>query len=145
MNQTHPLNEPLVSRHRARGYKGAPVVDPEAHPDPYMAAGSHPDVVARVWEELGKSFPEEWRMMIYGSPGLLHSSGVVMALAWGTAYAVRVPEKRLPEALARGCTTTRTWSDGSVTDLGIQMGPDWVFGNWVREEAQWLEETSKGL
>ena len=41
LHLTHPLNQPLILRHKTQGYKGAPVVDPEAHPDPYMAAGSH--------------------------------------------------------------------------------------------------------
>lgn len=145
LDLTHPLNQTLIQRHQAQGYKGAPVVDPEAHPDPYMGAGSHPDVVARVWDELGEQWGVHARAMIYGSPGLLHPKGVVMALAWGTAYALRVPEVRLKDAMSKGCALSRTWSDKSVTDIVKECGEGWVFGGWGEDERQWLQEVWKDL
>jgi len=36
---------------------------PEPHePDPYMNAGSHPECVERVWDDIGATLPEDCRL-----------------------------------------------------------------------------------
>jgi hypothetical protein len=44
-----------LSRNSAPVFSGA-----NEGPDPYYGAGSHPDIVARIWDELGKNFPKRF-------------------------------------------------------------------------------------
>ena len=148
LDPRHPLNllvlRHLAQRARARaaalGGEPAPASAPPAsHPDPYQGAGSHPDVVERVWDGLGAALGRGARALVHGRPALVDPvHGVVVALAHGTAYVLRVPDEALEESSRLGCRATRTWSDGTHTDLGAELGPGWMFGNWMKEESEWI-------
>ncbi len=62
------LDEPeLADREPAAG----PMSDaPE--PDPYMDAGSHPDCVERVWDDIGQTLPEDCRFGVRRNAVLAH-------------------------------------------------------------------------
>lgn len=56
-------------------------VDPKH--DYYWDSGAHPDVVQRLWNQLGKGSPAESRALLFGTPALVHpESGIVLAFAW---------------------------------------------------------------
>lgn len=61
--------------------------------------------------------------------------GVIFGLGFGTRYVLRPPEPQAGEARRQGATTTMRWSGGKETDLQRELGLDWLFGNWVVEEA----------
>jgi hypothetical protein len=66
-------------------------------------------------------------------------------MAYGTRYALRIPEEFVPAALAHGCASEQTWSGGAKTDIGAQFGRGWLFGNWIQEESKWLFATFERL
>ena len=136
-DESHPLNEKVV---RHMGWPGVPaIVSPDSHPDPTTQLGSHPDAVERVWVNLNGSLPVDCRAIVYGSPALVDPGcGVVLAMSYGTAYALRVPTQQIDAALAVGCELERTWSTGDKTNIEETMGHGWVFGAWVDEELRWL-------
>ena len=126
-------------RQRTQAKPVKPIVSPDMTSDPYIQAGSHPDIVTRIWDDLGAALQENRRAVVYGAPALVHpETGIVLALAYGTSYLIRVPADSIQDALKAGCRIEREWSDGSQTDVVNEMGPGWVFGCWAKEEKQWL-------
>ena len=89
LDPSHPLNQQVLRHVKAvRQRNQVPIAGPDEHADPYMEAGSHPDIVARVWDQLGRSLPGDCRAMLYGGPALVDPhSGLIIALAYGTQYA----------------------------------------------------------
>jgi hypothetical protein len=142
LDQAHPMNKGVL-RHasdpaRLR-YSAEPLATPDRHPDPYMDAGSHPEIVEHLWGILGSSLPADCRELVYGTPALIHpTEGIVLALGYGTKYAIRVPKGLLQSALEAGCTTEQEWTGGGRTRIEKELGPGWVFGAWVAEEKQFL-------
>jgi hypothetical protein len=110
-----------------------------------MNAGSHPDIVERVWDQLGAALPPEAAVCILGSPALANPAGVVLAVAYGTAYVLRLLPADLEAALRAGAQTVMRWSDGSTTDIGVEFGPDWIFGRWDAREPGWCKASFEGL
>ena len=138
IDQAHPLNA-AVLRHLKSDTPA--IAAPESHPDPYYDLGSHPDCVGRIWEELNTALPVECRAIVYGTPSLVEpKSGVVIALAYGTSYALRIPQGKRSDALAAGCKQGQRWSPGGSTDAETQFGIGWVFGGWAKDEGVWLRE-----
>jgi len=139
----HPANEGVI-RWLCRGRGGvASVAAPGSVLDPYYGCGSHPEVVERVWDQLGRGMPPESRVILCGTPALVDpTTGLILAVGYGTSYALRLPEGALPAALRAGCATTHRWGDGTVTDLSRQFGPDWVFGRWAEAEEAWCRAAS---
>lgn len=144
LDETHPVNVRVIAhllQGPRRGTSAPPIARPSSHVDPYLKAGAHPDIVQRVWDDLGHALPHDCRALVYGLPALVHpTAGVVLALTYGTAYVLRVPEDTVPAALKAGCTIERRWSTGATTRLDETLGPGWVFGNWVKDEAVWLSD-----
>jgi hypothetical protein len=98
--------------------------------------------VQHLWKKLGNKLPVNCRAILYGSPVLIEpSSGVVIAKAYGTVYVIRVCPGDIEAALSLGCTTTHQWSDGTTLDLQQELGVDWVFGHFLKEEYGWLQNT----
>jgi hypothetical protein len=62
----------------------------------------------------------------------------VLAIGYGTKYAIRLPNGLLESALEAGCTTEEEWAGGGRTRIEEELGAGWVFGAWVDEENQWL-------
>jgi|WetSurMetagenome_2_1015567.scaffolds.fasta_scaffold116429_3 hypothetical protein len=120
---------------------------PETRPDlrpprddrgDYMYAGSHPDVVERVWDQLGRELPPNARAVVLGTPALVQPDTlVVLVLAIGTQYALRLPAFAWEPGVPINMTTTVTWAGGRVTDVRETLGRDWVFGRWDRREDTW--------
>lgn len=136
-----PANEGVV-RYLERTRSSTPDVRPprEKHLD-YWECGSHPDVVERIWDKLGKDLPTECRQVVLGTPALVHPrSGVVLAIAFGMQYGLRLPNRVVQEGLPAGARTVNTWSTGGEMDIQQEIGKDWVFGTWMSVEEVWCLE-----
>ena len=142
LNESHQLNHGVLNHLRETHVGKDPISRPDSHPDPYMRAGSHPDIVSRVWEELGGAMPTDCRAIVYGTPALVHpQNGVVLALAYGTAYAISIPNDFVNEAIGAGCKFERKWSNGTTTKIQELFGYGWLFGCWEKKEILWLLAT----
>jgi hypothetical protein len=109
--------------------------------DPYLGAGSHPDVVVRVWDQLGADLPSTCRALMGGVPVLAHPlTDAVLAFPLGTSYALLVPQSRRERAIELGLSPTQRWGGGSETDLLPALGEGWYFGKWQLEEKEWCEQ-----
>jgi len=139
LDDAHPMNQRLINHLRKRHGEKIAILPPDTHPDPYLNAGSHPDIVWWIWDTLGRALPTDCKAIVYGTPALVHpGKGVVLALAFGTAYVIRIPNDFVNEAKESGYKTERIWSDGTRTDIQELAGPGWLFGNWNKEESIWL-------
>jgi len=142
MPNGNPVNEGVLA-YLARHGDAKPLLERpnETRVDPYYGAGSHPDVVERVWNQLGATLPEDCRCLVLGSPALMRGdSRAILAVALGTTYALRVPPDHWQEALSKGAKQVhRYWGPGAVLDLPRQFGPDWIFGLWHECEPAWCE------
>jgi hypothetical protein len=146
LDESHHLNLKVIEHLNRRKPEVPPIAAPDSHPDPYWELGSHPEVVEHVWDILGATLPIDCRAIIYGRPGLIHPpTGIIFALAYGTAYVIRVPGDTIKTALKAGCTIERTWSSGDQTNLKKELGRGWIFGNWLEQEIQWLLQTYKEI
>ena len=116
----------------------------ESPRDPFLNLGSHPDVVERLWDEVGAQLPEEARAIVYGVPSLVApDSGLLLAQAYGTQYILRIPLSEKAKALKAGAKTLMHWPAGRTSDLKQEYGDDWIFGFWSKEEPRWCVESSK--
>ena len=138
----HRLNRGVLA-YLGRNGRLPAVSAPEGHPDPYLRAGSHPEVVDRIWDELGAAAPATRRCLLHGTPALvLRESGVVVAVALGTSYALRLAPPSLRSAVRSGAKTVHEFTTvSSVLDLGATFGDDWVFGSWHADEVDWLRSS----
>lgn len=136
----NPANEGVLAYLTRRGGARPLVERPgETTVDPYYGAGSHPDVVARVWDELGGALPEDCRCLVLHRPVLVRAdSGAMLAIALGTTYALRVPSEHWADAVAKGAEQIHQYGvRGEVLDLSREFGPDWIFGFWHEAELSW--------
>ena len=150
LDEQHPLNTKVLgylsARRKLSQHSHDPILAPDQHPDPYMGAGSHPEAVERVWDDLGGALPADSRALVHGTPALVHPvAGIVLALAFGTEYAIRVPADTLAQALRLGCTDKQTWTGGGETRIREVLGEDWLFGGWSDEEKQWVARLYREL
>jgi hypothetical protein len=137
---SHPANAALV-RYFAPRYERKQlnaVARPEDVKDPYYGLGTHPDLVTRLWDELGKALAADCRAVFYGNPALIHpTSGIVFGFAGGThTYALRLPETERAEALRAGATRIMTYPRSPALDVG-QFGEEWVLCRWFAQEEAW--------
>jgi hypothetical protein len=102
--------------------------------------GSHPDIVDRLWDALNGVLPVDARWLVFDSPALVHpASGVILATAIGTQYALRLLPEDRAEALLAGAELVHSFrSVGTTLDLPATFGPLWVFGSWDDREPTWL-------
>jgi len=136
----HPANAGLRRwRERSGGDSNLP---PLARPDdverPYETLGTHPDLVARLWDELQAVLPENCRAIFYGRPVLVHpTTNIVFAFATGThTYALRLPERERAEAIRAGATRVKRYPREQAFDLA-DVGDEWVFCGWFQAEEAW--------
>jgi len=112
--------------------------------DYYREAGAHPDIVERLWDQLGKKLPALSKALVFGTPALVHqASGVVLAFALGTEYALRLPRRIWRETRPDGLRTVALWTRGDSTDIQQECGKEWVFGSFAADEIAWCEEASR--
>jgi hypothetical protein len=114
-------------------------IDPKR--DYYWGSGTHPDVLERLWNQIGKELPVDSRALVYGKPALVHpESGTVLAFALGTEYAIRLPAKVWADQRPSGLRTVAKWAGGSSTDLATECGKDWIFGSYTDKEVEWCKQ-----
>ena len=65
------------------------------------------------------------------------TAGIVLVAAWGTQYVLRLPQEVVTLAIGSGAKTITKWTGGGQTDVSKELGPDWVFGGWLKQEPQW--------
>jgi hypothetical protein len=110
--------------------------------DPYLEAGCHPDIVSRIWDELGPTLPADTRARAKGVPVLAHpESNRIFAAAHGTRYALWLTPPDIEAAALLGASTSASWAGGSVTDLREMAGDGWVWGGWYSGEPGWLRRS----
>ncbi len=133
----HPANAKAL-RYLAGGASPAEVAFRRPRPgeDPYTSLGSHPEVVEKLWDGLGAAFPGKARGIVYGTPALVSPrTGVLLAVALGTAYAIRLAPEAYAAAVLRGAETRHTYRTvGMTLDLSEEFGPGWIFGGFGEEE-----------
>ena len=114
-------------------------------PDPFHTLGTHPDLVARLWNELGTALPADCRSVVFGTPTLVRpDSGVLFGFAGGThTYALRLPLDVRRAALSAGAGTVHRYPaypelgiEASVLDLS-DVNDEWIFGGWFASEPAW--------
>lgn len=144
--KSHPLNKKVIRYLNSLCDVDVPALAvPDSHPDPYWKLGCRPDEVMVVWDYLGSQLPTDCRAIVYGKPALVHpTAGVVLALAFGTTYLLRVPQKLVDTAIEAGCRTTQKGSNGVTTNIEQELGRGWVFGN-SNQVGEWLLEMYKEL
>jgi hypothetical protein len=135
-----PLNASVVRYlERVRTWSDEDRAPRPEHKD-HWEAGSHPDVVERVWDQLGKSLPPESHRVVCGTPALVHpESKVVIAIAIGTQYAMRLPTAVVQSAAGNAKIET-TWSGGGSLNVRDELGPNWILGSYSREEEVWCQQ-----
>lgn len=144
----HPANRGIVAYLGARAQaerEHRPQASPADVKDPHYALGTHPEIVERLWDELGAALPADCRWVLYGSPVLVrHDSGIVFGFAGGSlTYALRLPPYEHAAAVAAGATPVNHYP--AYPELGIeassldlkQFGPDWLFMRWFTGEEAW--------
>jgi hypothetical protein len=111
--------------------------------DPYLSQGCHPDIVVRVWDELGSELPLDCRAQAKGKPVLAHpETDRIFAVSHGTAYALWLTPQDFADAVRAGATTIMRWSGGSVTDLAERAGRGWIWGKWFKKEPLWVRRAA---
>jgi hypothetical protein len=147
LNDHHPKNRQVLQYLSRRWKKEAPsLLPPDQVKDPYYGQGSHPDIVERVWDQLGKALPVDCRCLVCGTPALVHpASGVILAICNGTQYNLRLPADAMQEAMQRGVRLETQWSTGEVMNAVEVLGPNWIFGGWLNEELRWCLEAYRLL
>jgi hypothetical protein len=139
--ETQPLNRGVLAYLRAHERSaGQPLsARPGDVADPYYQLGSHPDIVEHVWDILGRALPQDCRCVVLGSPALVElRSGIVLALALGTTYTLRLTPADADAAEAAGLKAAHHYqTSGDVLDVAA-WGEGWRFGAYDRRESEWL-------
>jgi hypothetical protein len=113
---------------------GPPGADLDTH-----HLGTHPTVVARLWDELNQALPVDARLLVFDGPALVHPDGTILAAAIGTQYALRLLPADAAEAIGAGAEVVHHFQTvGTTLDLAATFGPEWVFGRFDEREAAWL-------
>lgn len=105
--------------------------------------GAHPDIVERLWSELAARLAHDSRRLIAGGAALIDpETGVIVAVALGTTYAIRLTGESLTRARERGYVSVHEFSTvNRRLDLDTAFGPGWVFGRRDPDELRWLEQS----
>jgi hypothetical protein len=141
LDANNPLNKPVVDYLHSRNPSQPSFAAHDSVSSPYMNQGSHPDIVERVWDQIGSALPVDCRCLVCGTPALVQpDSGIILAFCLGMAYCLRLPSELLEEAIKHGAKTSTKWSNGTVLDATKTFGPDWIFGAW-KEEVEWCRKT----
>ena len=134
----HPGNTKALAYLTRRNPGAAACLAPEGVPNPYYNCGCHPDIVERLWDQIGKALPADCRCIVHRTPALVHpSTGIFLALGIGTQYGLHLPGELAAAAIGAGAPTTTRWSGGSTMDIRAELGEAWVFGKWLSGEPDW--------
>lgn len=140
LDQEHPENRGVLAHlRRGTGADCVPIARPSAVTDPYLTCGCHPDVVERVWDQLGAELPRASRALVHGVPALVHArSGVVLVLGLGTSYALRLPAEDLHDPAASALARVHTYRTVRETLDLASWGASWRFGAYHAREPAWV-------
>lgn len=140
MDISNPENQGVLA-YVLRCQRAAPAFAlPDSVQNPYYGCGCHPDIVERLWDQIGPRLPADCRCLIHGIPALAHSpSGVILGIGIGTQYGLRLPGALGLEATRAGAKLTTRWSTGGEMDIRRDLGDDWVFGAWLPAELVWCK------
>lgn len=140
MKLAHPMNAAVIA-YLTRTKRDSPeYATPDQFSDAYHRAGCHPEIVERLWDELGTVLPIDSRCLVYGIPALvIPENGIIIGLGMGTKYGLRLPGNLAQEALYAGAQASTKWSTGETMSIGQDLGPDWVFGAWLKSELNWCK------
>ncbi|MGZ6214253.1 MAG: hypothetical protein ACXWMG_04810 [Candidatus Limnocylindria bacterium] len=101
--------------------------------------GTHPEVVARLWDVLNASLPEDARTLVFDGPALMHPTGIILAAGMGTQYVLRLLVGDRDAAIAAGAEVLHHFRTvGTSLNLPTTFGLDWVFGHYDEREPAWL-------
>ncbi len=133
-----PANRRVVDYLAKRDERDQPLDEPAYYP-PIERLTTHPEVLGHLWRDLGSQIPPACARLVRGTPCLVQDrSGIILAFALGTAYAMRLPLPERGEALLAGATAAMKWSGGAVTDLAEDLEGGWLWGRWVGPEPAWV-------
>lgn len=152
MPPNHPYHapmEPLLTRPENAGAlrylgHGRPVEEAGFGPPPADVdrghLGGNPAIVDRLWDRLNAALPADSRWLVFDAAALVHpESGVLLAAAVGTQYALRLLPEHLAEAAVAGAELVHAFrSVGTTLDLPSTFGSDWIFGRFDEREGGWL-------
>ena len=112
---------------------------PDQVAQPHYTLGTHPDLLARLWEEMQAALPTDCRAVFFGLPVLMHpDTGVVFGLAMGThTYALRLPPREHAAALQAGADRIRHYPGNAPSIDLADIGPEWLFCRWYPDERAW--------
>ena len=135
----HPSNRGVLEYLGRNHPKQPPAFEPVPGPTPQRPTGSHPDIVAHLWD-LAAVLPVDCRGLVCGGAVLLAPSrGVIFAAALGTEYALRLPPAEFTLARSAGAEVIHHYRTVDITlDLATRFGPHWLFGNFDRREPEWI-------
>ena len=147
LNHHSPMNAGVLCAFLSKkGGSGDIEIGPADENNGYMHSGCHPEVVERVWDQIGTALPVDCRCMVGGTPALVAPrSGIVLAVAWGTRYILRLTDEAMPLAINAGARTTTKWTFGGSMDVTKEFGNNWVFGHWLKEEPGWCRAMYEGV
>lgn len=135
---------------RRQGLDATPLTGATGGRDPYYQCGCHPDVVERLWDQLGKSLPADCRRRVHGVPALVHPvTGAIFGLGLGTQYGLRLPGALLEVALAAGAKR-RSFGGADQRGAGdrksgLEGVEDWVVGSYAAAELDWCRRAFEVL
>ena len=135
----HAANAALCRYLKGRGRTGLPALArPDEVPKQYETLGTHPDLVARLWDEIAAHLPADCRFVVFGTPALVPAdSKIVFGFAGGThTYALRLPEDTRQEAVLAGAERVKKYPLGGSLDLET-IGREWTFCGWFKDEERW--------
>jgi hypothetical protein len=148
MNIIQPLNTKVLSYLTHGGdymFRRNPEVPVLASwnsvPNAYTECGCHPDIVERIWDNIGIALPIDCRGLIHSNPALVQpKSGVILSIGLGTWYGLRLPGLLATEAIRAGAKTSIKWSTGKSMDIQHELGEDWFFGSFLSDELIWCKK-----
>lgn len=133
-----------VLRYLGRGSdpEGVVVERPPGDVDTWRL-GAHPDIVEQLWTRLNAALASDARFLVADTAALVDpNTGLVLAVALGTQYAIRLTGAGLTAAEAAGYESIHEFRTvGRRLDLAAAFGPGWVFGRYDDREPGWLAET----
>ena len=135
----HPSNKGVIEYLCRESSPKKPLIQPATALKSTWHTGSHPDIVEYLWESVAPHLPADSRAAVCGTPALVSpGTGVIFAVALGTAYGLRLPPAEYDLARAAGAETVHHYSTIKVRlDLSQTFGAGWVFGLFDQREREW--------
>ena len=137
----HPENDGVL-RYLGGGDPAAVMVERPPDDVDTWRLGAHPDLVEQLWTRLNAALPADCRFLVADTAALVEpESGLILAVALGTQYALRLTGEGLASALESGYETRHEFRTvGRTLDLAATFGAGWVFGGHDPREGEWLRE-----